>query len=216
MENNSVGLYMFNPTVVGESFLPEYVEDVKKFYNSHSFDASTGNITGELNGKISVHLEKDLKKFFTDLKTRIKDYLKHFGVDTNLFDINIVKSWYVKCDSNFNLPKHCHSCSHISFSYYLDVKENDPLMFSINNPNEWFENSFNESYIQEFHQFNSYTYGIQPTIGSLLIFPGKLNHFTNTENRDYIRMCLSGDIVLTLKDDLNNFESGLVSNKNWG
>ena len=182
-------IHKFAPVTVFETEISGYVDLLKDLYQGHSFDDETGLITGELNGKVLVHKDPAFASFFKEVKTKVKDYLNVFDFQHELYDLNIVKSWYTVCGTQFNVPKHYHSCSHISFVYYIDVKDNDPLLFSIENKN-------------------------QPKNESLLIFPGNLKHFTSTQ-RDYKRMSIAGDILLTLKENMLDFESGLLPNKYW-
>ena len=100
----------------------------------------------------------------------------------------------------------------ISFVYYIDVRENDPLLFSIENKNEWFGDAF--YFVNNRHELNGLNYAVQPKNESLLIFPGSLRHFTAAQ-RNYKRMSIAGDVLLTLKENMLDFESGLLPNKYW-
>jgi uncharacterized protein (TIGR02466 family) len=205
-------LHKFAPIVVFDTEIEGYSSLLKNLHKSHSFDDETGLITGELNGKVLVHKDPAFASFFKEVKSKVVDYLNVFNFQQELYDLNIVKSWYTVCGTKFNVPKHYHSCSHISFVYYIDVKENDPLIFYIDNMNEWFGDAF--YFVKERQDLNGLNYAVQPKNETLLIFPGKLKHFTASQ-RNYKRMSIAGDVLLTLKEDMLDFESGLLPTKYW-
>ena len=200
------------PLVVCETTIPGFRKTLIKYYKDHSFDSQTGLITGELNGKVLVHKDPKFSPFFKQVKNKVEEYMGLFSFDISKCDLNFVKSWYTVCDPKFNVPAHHHSCSHISYVYYLNVENNDPLFFKFDNPNEWFGDSF--SFCKERDGVNSLLYKVQPLPETLLIFPGKVTHYTNS-SRNSDRMCIAGDIVLTLKEDVLDYESGLLPNTHW-
>ena len=202
----------FSPLVVCESTIPGFRKTLIKYYQDHSFDSSTGLITGELNGKVLLHKDPKFAPFFKQVRIKIEEYMNLFSFDLNKCDLNFVKSWYTVCDPKFNVPPHHHSCSHISYVYYLNVENNDPLFFKFDNPNEWFGDAF--SFCKERDGINSLIYRVQPLPETLLIFPGKITHYTSS-TRGSNRMCIAGDVVLTLKEDVLNYESGLLPNQHW-
>jgi len=205
-------LHMFSPLVVFETEIPGFAEQLKNLYKNHSFDDESGKITGELNGKVLLHKDPKFAIFYRKLNTKVKEYLDIFNFDHSIHDINYVKSWYTVCGPEFNVPAHYHSCSHISYVYYIDVKENDPLVFEFDNQNQWFGDAFFFTFKKD--ELNASKHAVYPKNESLLIFPGKIKHFTVSE-RNYKRMCIAGDIILTLKENKLNFESGFLPTKYW-
>jgi hypothetical protein len=207
-----MNLVSISPLIVGQTKIEGFRENLTEWYQDHSFDYKSGLTTGELNGKVLVHKDERFRPFFEQVIKKIEDYLDEFSFKKELFNLHIIKTWYALCDSQFDIPFHYHSCSHISFVYYLDVKMGDPLVFHLDNPNEWFGDAF--SFTNKQSNINSWRYGVQPANEDLLIFPGKIKHGTVT-NRDYVRMCLSGDVLLTLKEDNLDYESGFLPTKHW-
>jgi uncharacterized protein (TIGR02466 family) len=205
-------VHKFAPVVVFDTEIKGYASLLKDLHQGHSFDDETGLITGELNGKVLVHKDPAFASFFKEVKSKVVDYLNVFNFQHELYDLNIVKSWYTVCGTRFNVPKHYHSCSHISFVYYIDVREDDPLIFYIDNMNEWFGDAF--YFVNERQDLNGLNYAVQPKNETLLIFPGKLKHYTAAQ-RNYKRMSIAGDVLLTLKEDMLDFESGLLPTKYW-
>lgn len=207
-----MNLLNFSPLIIGQSKIKGFRENLKEWYCDYSFDYKTGLTTGELNGKILVHKDKRFRPFFSSVSKKVEEYLDSFNFNRELFDIHILKTWYALCDNEFDIPFHNHSCSHISFVYYIDVKHDDPLIFEVDNPNEWFGDAF--SFVKESNTTNSWRYGVQVQNEDLLIFPGKIKHGTLTD-RNYVRMSLAGDIILTLKENILDAESGFIPVKYW-
>lgn len=205
-------VYAFSPLVICETTIPGFKKFLVKSYKDHSFDSSEGWITGEANGKVLLHKDPKFSPFFKEVRIKIEEYLDVFNFDSSKFDLNFVKSWYTVCDPKFNVPPHHHSCSHISYVYYLNVKNNDPLFFKFDNPNEWFGDSF--SFCRERDGLNSLVYSVQPSPETLLIFPGKITHYTSG-SRNSNRMCIAGDVLLTLKENLLDRESGMLPHSYW-
>jgi len=205
-------LHEHSPLIVYETQIEGYKDKLNELYHKHSFDNNSEFITGEANGKVLVHKDPEFTSFFTQVKKKVEDYLDIFLIDKDLFDINFIKSWYTICRDGYSVPMHYHSCSHISYVYYLDVMENDPLVFKSENPNEWFGDVF--KFTKGKNQYNSWGYALQPKDETLLIFPGNLKHFTDSR-RDYTRKSIAGDIILTLKEQHLNFDSGILPSVYW-
>jgi len=207
-----MNLITFSPLAVGQTKIEGYRENLIEWYKDHSFDYKSGLTTGELNGKVLVHKDERFRSFLENVVEKVKEYLQQFEFQTEMFDYHIIKTWYAVCDSQFDIPFHYHSCSHISFVYYLDVRSGDPLVFQLDNPNEWFGDAF--SFTNTSNTLNSWRYGVQPQNEDLLLFPGKIKHGTVT-NRNYVRMSIAGDVLLTLKEDKLDYESGFLPSKHW-
>lgn len=205
-------LHQFSPLIVYETEIPGYRKSLLSYHKDHSFDHKSGLITGELNGKVLVHKDPNFSDFFRQVKSKVLEYLDLFNFDHTLYDLNFVKSWYTVCDKKWNVPPHHHSCSHISYVYYLQTPKDDPLCFRIDNPNEWFGDAFFFSFKRDEH--NAWIHTVQPSDETLLIFPGKVQHFTKGP-RSSERICIAGDVLLTLKEDMLDYESGLLPHKYW-
>jgi uncharacterized protein (TIGR02466 family) len=205
--------HYFCPSVICETKLLGYKDKLIDYYQYHSFDNTYLPVgSGRPDPKSSVHKDKRFLDFFIKVKEKVIDYLEFFNISPDCFEINFTKTWYAITNQNLDISPHIHAGSHISYIYYLQIEENDPLYFSLKNPNQWFLNSFD--YIGEKTNLNHYDYEIQPSNESLIIFPSKFSHSTKN-GRNNVRMCISGDIILTLnKNDLQS-ESGIVSTSHW-
>ena len=199
------------PLVIYEKKLTGFLNLLYKGYDDAKFDHTTGKITGELNGKVLVHQDRRLEQFFRAVKKSTVEYLEQFAIDKSTFDVNFVKTWFTICDPNQTLPCHYHSCSHISWVYYIQTP-GDPLVLHKKNPNEWFGDAF--KLIKENRFNNGDGYAITPQPEHLIMFPGHLEHYTTAEPREHKRISLAGDIVLTLKHRTDT-ESGLLPPQYW-
>lgn len=206
--------HYFSPSIICETKIPGFRDKLIEYYEDHSFDYENGLPvgSGRPDSKSTVHKDKKFRKFFIEVKTKVLEYLKFFNIDRDIFDINFTKTWYALTDKNHDIAPHHHGGSHISYIYYLKIEPQDKLYFTLENPNDWFEGAFD--YISQKTNFNHWDYEIQPSPESLIIYPSKFNHYTK-KTRESLRMCIAGDIILTLnKSDLES-ESGIVSTSHW-
>ena len=166
------------------------------------------SLTGELNGKVLVHLDPQLNSFMLEVNDCIDQYLASMNVEYN---IHFMKTWYAISGEDCSVPNHCHDPAHISWVYYIQTP-GDPIVFHKKNSNEWFGDAFKFS--NHYTYTNMEGYAINPKAERLVIFPGSLEHYTTAEPRKHRRISLAGDVILTLKDRTNS-ESGLLSPQFW-
>ena len=199
------------PLIIYERKISGFLSSLYNSFEDGKFDNSTGKITGELNGKVLIHQDTRLAPFFREIKKSVAEYLQHFKIDNNTFQINFVKTWYTICDPGQTFPMHYHSCAHISWVYYIQTP-GDPIVFHKRNPNDLFGDVFKFS--TENRYCNTDAYAINPQAEHLIMFPGSLEHYTTSEPREHRRISLAGDIILTLKHRTDT-ESGLLSPQFW-
>ena len=199
------------PLIIFEKKISGFLSQLYKSFDDGKFDNSQGAIVGEHHGKVLIHHDKRLAPFFREIKKSVVEYLDYFEIDKSTFNVNFVKTWFTICDPQQTLPVHYHSCSHISFVYYIQTP-GDPLVLHKKNPNEWFGDAF--KFIKENRFSNGDGYVINPQPEHLIMFPGHLEHYTTPQPREHRRISLAGDIVLTLKHRTDT-ESGLLPPKYW-
>mgnify|MGYP001162145965 CR=1 FL=1 len=199
------------PLIVYEKKLSGFLSSLYKSFEDGKFDNSTGKIVGEHHGKVLIHHDKRLRPFFKQVTNSVYEYLDYFKIDKSAFKVNFVKTWFTICDPQQTLPMHYHSCSHISWIYYIQTP-GDPLVLHHKNPNEWFGDAFR--FITENRFNNGDGYVINPTTEHLIMFPSSIEHYTSAEDRQHQRISLVGDIILTLKDRTDS-ESGLLPSQYW-
>ena len=131
MQKTTSKFHQAFPLIIYEKELTGFLSLLYKSFDDAKFDNTTGKITGELNGKVLVHQDIRLEPFFKALKKCVKEYLEHFSIDKSTYEINFVKTWFTICDPGQHFPAHYHSCSHISFVYYIQTP-GDPLILHKN------------------------------------------------------------------------------------
>ena len=196
------------------------------------------HFAGEYHGQSLLHLDDRLAHFFATLAIQVADYLKVLGMQPELFDLQCLKSWFVIChpanesdvttDSNTQptaLLPHNHSCSDISWVYYVDVPADCPAITFHSGrtlPTEPFGSAFHydwqhdhKSSVTTFNQWNKDTWSIIPKTGDLLLFPGHQLHSVEANHTDQRRISVAGDLALTLKPEYIDREFGRTAPENW-
>lgn len=244
-ENKGIEIIPLYPTLIYHSDMEghhEYANTVlsKECLDTHGFnfetdipnqsERTTGSASGEYRGKVLLHQDARYDSFFREITAHVSVYLEGtFMVRRELLDIHIMKSWYSILPPHQELSFHRHSCSDISFVYYPHVDENTyPLWFAnfertINNNNEVFpglfqSNSDGKQYLKEYNQFTSPMNSVIPHSGSVLIFPSNIMHGVfplQNQIANDTRITIAGDIKLSLRQDILNYESGLIHPKHW-
>lgn len=171
--------------------------------------------TGELESKILLHKDPDLEDFFDVIVNEVGEYLDSFHILKSEYLIAITKSWASTSGNGNFVPRHHHSCAHLTFIYYVDLEDPvDPIWFCIDkNPNESFGDQFKSSWRK--NEFNTNEVYFRVSEGDLFIFPGSLAHFTAPLNgaSGKKRLSIAGDILLlNTKMDV---EQGLMPPNCW-
>lgn len=185
---------------------------------------------GEYHGMILLHQSQTLQPFFQTLAHHVSQYLKTMGMRSELFEMQCLKSWFVFCDSDAEddddaIVPHNHSCSDISWVYYVDVPEDaGAVKFHGGSPpaTAIFESAFHydwhndeKSAINSVNWWNSESWSVHPTNGDLLLFPGHQVHSVDANRSKLRRITVAGDIALTLKKQHRNLEFGRTSPQHW-
>ena len=217
------------PTVVYRDTVKDHESIDRTFrenLSSYEFDVSNDIVTGEYAGKIDLHHNPIFAPFFAALKKAVGEYLDILGVNEDLFDTYVTKTWLSVIEKpDQNIRSHSHSMSDISFVYYLEIPKNAQALWFVNNhrPNELFEGMMDHyrprhdiTMLKEVNVANQNLTYFNPEPGMLILFPGKLMHYTDDSPDAYgpmlgRRVALAGDINLYLKPGLNNFESGRIA-----
>jgi hypothetical protein len=182
----------------------------------------------ERTGHVILHHDPVFEELFEFITFACKEWLATYMIHPDIFNFNIVKTW-MNILKDQATPYHHHGDSHISFTYYINVPEDNKKPIIFHNYNERYEPfpgciRFNNPV--EWNAFNSYGWSFPVEEGKLLIFPSRLAHNTegNLDRQDKgvkcltdlhdRRVCLAGDIVLTYKEtSAKTF--GLQPVENW-
>lgn len=240
-DDKSATLHALFPTLVYHATLPEAESLASRFdevQSDFAFDPKVRGEArynaGEYHGQILLHQSEPLQPFFRTLAEHVAEYLGVLGMRAEVFDMQCLKSWFVFCDPASDeeadsdedaIVPHNHSCSDISWVYYLDVpSESGAVQFHGSNPpaTAMFESAFhydwhneNKSAIRSVNWWNSETWSIHPKSGDLLIFPGHQVHSVEANLATTRRITVAGDIALTLKPEYRNLEFGRTAPEHW-
>lgn len=145
----------------------------------------------------------NIKNLRRRVKKCLNEYCYDFGVDHRKVIIN--NSWFNIQNQNSILVNHNHSAIFLVGVIFINVDElSSPFVLEHPDPYMKFKNfEFNKGFHRECH-------GIPPKNGMMIIFPGWINHGSNTiRNMTKDRMAISFNAVF------NNFLSDeeIVKNK---
>lgn len=219
---------LFPLTVVQDSINIEdqdrsiLVDEIVKMKNSKiDIEKSSYSWTGDTKGHeflFSNHLFNSLANKIS--KVIIK-YLETLEINTNLLDIYYQRSWATITEKDQNINFHTHSQSNISFAYYLlKPKESGGIIFRSNElQNEVAKNIFTgskleKSLIKKPNAFNSDRSMFDLDQDSIIIFPSKTPHATTPNKSGKLRISISGDITIMLKNS-KGFEHLMPNFINW-
>ena len=219
---------LFPLTVVQDSINIEdqdrsiLVDEIVKMKNSKiDIEKSSYSWTGDTKGHeflFSNHLFSSLANKIS--KVIIK-YLEALEINTNLLDIYYQRSWATITEKDQNINFHTHSQSNISFAYYLlKPKESGGIIFRSNElQNEVAKNIFTsskleKSLIKKPNAFNSDRSMFDLDQDSIIIFPSKTPHATTPNKSGKLRISISGDITIMLKNS-KGFEHLMPNFINW-
>lgn len=238
-------LHALFPTLVYQSKLADadqWKTVLLKSLPDHSFstEAEQGgkHFAGEYHGQSLLHLDDRLSHFFKSMAVQVADYLKVLGMRPELFDLQCLKSWFVICDPldestnqtagsspETSLLPHNHSCSDVSWVYYVDVPDDCPAITFHSGrtaPTEPFGSAFHydwqhdhKSAVTTFNKWNRDTWSIVPKEGDLLLFPGHQLHSVEANHTAERRISIAGDLALTLKPEYIDREFGRTAPENW-
>ena len=221
--------FMF-PTVVGQFDSDNHEEYKRAFFDRlphHCIphESGTGLISGESSGRVYIHTDPALDALFRFISRGVAAYMNELGMDTERFDINIVKTWISVTDAKTTTPFHAHATSHFSFCYYMNMpNQADALAFVIReSPNEPFYGAFGEatprqkSMVTVRNAYNSNEAIVQPMEGQLLVFPSHLTHGTVKvgDMGSEQRTVLAGDVILVFNEENPNYATGVFDPKTW-
>ena len=201
MQKTTAKFHQAFPTVIYEGHIPGHLSALYKSFDDGKFDNTTGKVTGELNGKVLIHQDIRLEPFFKEIRKAVREYLDHFKIDKTTYEINFVKTWFTICDPGQHFPVHYHSCSHISYIYYIQTP-GDPLVLHKKNPNEWFGDAF--KLIKE----NGYCNGDGYAIGPKVVISGDGQ---GANARATVNTTTGGINAVAIVDSGNNYSNATIS-----
>ncbi len=184
-------------------------------------DQSSYAWTGDTKGHEFLFENKLFKDLAKKISSSVIKYLEILEINTNLLDIYYQRSWATFTESEQNINFHTHSQSNISFAYYLlKPKDSGGIIFRSNElQNEIAKNIFTSSKLEKSlinkpNAYNSDRSVFDLEQDSIIIFPSKTLHATMPNKSDQVRISISGDITIMLKDS-KGFEHLMPNFNNW-
>ena len=184
-------------------------------------DQSSYAWTGDTKGHEFLFENKLFKDLANKISSSVIKYLQILEINTNLLDIYYQRSWATFTKSEQNINFHTHSQSNISFAYYLlKPKDSGGIIFRSNElQNEIAKNIFTSSKLEKSlinkpNAYNSDRSVFDLEQDSIIIFPSKTLHATMPNKSDQVRISISGDITIMLKDS-KGFEHLMPNFNNW-
>jgi uncharacterized protein (TIGR02466 family) len=220
--------YALFPTLAAEAFYEDHAKLKPVLENGIFRHMTPEGYSNEKTGHVTLHLDEEFHPLFQFVSQAVKEYIAAYSIDSNLFDINIVKTW-MNIIREKGTPAHNHADAHISFVYYINVPEDAATPITFYNHGDWYEpymgfSKFNNP--AEWNPFNSPAWSFSVKEGALMVFPARMHHETPDTSGDpeigvksmkdlrRRRVSLAGDIVLTFKETSAK-SMGLQPIKNW-
>ena len=235
-DDNSATLHALFPTLVYQAGItddPSYPFAFENEAEQFQFQVERGtggkHFAGEYHGKILLHQQESLQPFFRTLAEHVSKYLRVLGMKPEFFEMQCLKSWFVLCEPSAGeddaMMSHNHSCSDISWVYYVDVPNNgggirfhagqrlSTAPFGSAFHYDWHDEQ--KSAVNKLNCWNRDTWSIQPKAGDLMMFPGHQLHSIDANHSETTRISVAGDIALVLREEYLNLEFGRTAPKHW-
>ena len=201
----------------------------KKELINHILDSSTKNTflksdnrswTGDINHEQFLLSEKKFKIFLDEITKKIIKYIEILGINASKVNLYLNRSWGTLSKKGENIASHQHSNSHISFAYYpkKPPQSGDISFQTIDHYNHITPNLFKlrnlEQGLFNLNTNNASITNVETYEDDIFIFPSKTLHFTEVCNSKELRVSISGDIFITLKNS-DKFENVLTPIEEW-
>jgi hypothetical protein len=222
------------PTFVGQETYQDALSFKDLIFNTIEDHLTEDGYSHELTGHLTLHHDVRYKQFFEFATRSAMQYISCLNIDPNIYDYNIVKSWF-NIRKERNNSKHSHADAHLSFVYYISTPPEVKKMlcfFVKESPNQLYNGM--DINIQGFNYENALSWSIEVNEGQIYLFPADFGHgviaskddisddITNTGTKDEpiknnveeFRIAIAADIVLTHKEK-TLISMGLQPVKNW-
>jgi uncharacterized protein (TIGR02466 family) len=127
--------------------------------------------------------EYDLFDFKNELMNHLSKYLEEIGRQSRVEQVKITASWMTSFTAGDYAQQHCHGVADISGVYYVKATKDD-AKFYVSSPNRTLKSSYIFNHILD----KKY---IEPTTGTIVLFPGWLEHGVETQISDQERVSIS-------------------------
>lgn len=169
MRTNNMDIVTLFPTPVGVFELPELSVDQMSWIMSQDVRPNSSNRTSQNTCLLD---DEALVCLRDNIKSCVSEYTTGINKTPDNVSLRITQSW---CNYNGKGEwhhKHCHQNSVLSGVYYVHTDEEDKIYFY----NEKLTNETIQVKPTEFNEYNSRSWWLPATQGTLILFPSELPH----------------------------------------
>ena len=162
-------IFSIFPIPIGVFKLPELSEDQMSWIISQDSRPNLENRTSE-NSCLLDHAV--LESLRANMNSCIKEYTADISKISNNVNVKITQSWCNYNSMGDSHHRHTHPNSILSGVYYVQTDEEDKINFYNDAPNTY---GF-ELIPTEYNEYNSKSWWLPATQGTLVLFPSDLQH----------------------------------------
>lgn len=162
---------------------------------------------GDTAGQEFLFHRPEFEPFFLLVGDCIRRYLRQLGIDDEKLQLYFQRAWATVSRQGQRIFEHAHVQSHLSFAYYLQKPvDGGGIFFSIaEHPNELAPELFTNAkqglgILEDYNERTVNRKYVETYEDEILIFPSKTLHSTASNMTQELRISISADVVLTLKD----------------
>ncbi len=163
--------------------------------------------TGDVNGFEFLHKRESFGDLFRRLANPLLGYIDSIGIESSKLDLFYTRSWATISRRHENILPHSHMQSQISLVYYLKKPKNSGGLAFLDDdpPNQFAANLFSvlmveNGIVKTQEVFNVKSALLDSEEDGVVIFPSKTKHGTQPNETEDVRISISADIVVTLKE----------------
>ena len=153
------------------------------------------------NGGWHGEIEDDTNEEFVKLKQLITECINKVHIEMGYSSKS--KQAITRMYINYNKPTdynflHNHFSATLSGVYYVQAPKKCGNIYFKNPNTGWnYQNMLDEGYKENYNQFSSGIWSVEPEVGKLVVFPGYLDHGVekNESNQDRISIVFNSHII---------------------
>ena len=153
--------------------------------NYNSSNKKSSNVSGD-----NIFDDEGLIKFKNDeVIPTFKRYCSYFNIDLEKRDYDL-RGWVTGYGTNYAMPKHNHSGSHLSAVFYLLCEETNGGDLVLHDPRTNANRGYKDEFLDMFKPVR-----ITPKTGQVIMFPSFMYHNVETFNGK-MRLAMPVDLIM--------------------
>ena len=175
---------------------------------------------GDTRGQEFLLKNSELKKLANLISEKIKLYTNMLSLDNDKLIFFYQRSWATITKNTERIHPHSHDQSNISFAYYLSKpKDSGNIRFITEPQNEIAKGLFHKEkldlgLLKSVNKRNTPNIDLHIDEDDIVIFPSKTKHSTVPSSSKDLRISISGDVIIMLKDSFGH-ERLMPHFNNW-